>query len=625
MMKPQHILTAIIMACAAGISLTAYSQDVNPTVEVSRAYRAKHIAVDKPAMEMPVPDSVMRFDIDVDYTVRDSPYEGSYEFRPYMLDIRPEASADDSRRFFIRLGAGYPLHPTADLSFSPDFRTKSFSLNVYGTHRSYAGRYRAVSSDGIPGGAAQPVLTWDRSSMKRYSGYDSYTRAGVSGRTDWKSGYFSFDLGYLGYARKDTLMTGGFDAFKAGLRVASRNSADRYFLYDIAISYLYGEDKVTASGPAYMTEHDFSLYARLGPVFSKESMAVIDLEAEVSDYGSYFSALSGRFSLTPHYMLDRGRWNLDLGAEISVLLGNDMTEYALPGRQINPRQMHSSRGQYVYPDIEIGFDAVRNYLNVYLKADGGDMINRYSDLLARDARPGLLASHSQYGLPLMDNTSERLNARLGLRGNIGSRFIYDLGGGYVMYKNYLADAVVEISPDIFGTGSFTVGSGLPLSVSSALYPAVSYVDCNMWYVDFSIGWHSENLTADARLAYLGTDMRNQTAAGFTPAPFSADADVVYNWKKRIYVGLHCNASFARHGYMYIVSPGTANGDVTVGKSSDPVRIPGYADLGLSAEYRFNRKASFWLYGGNLLDMTIQRSPLYCESGIYFIAGITVSL
>ena len=197
MMKPQHILTAIIMACAAGISLTAYSQDVNPTVEVSRAYRAKHIAVDKPAMEMPVPDSVMRFDIDVDYTVRDSPYEGSYEFRPYMLDIRPEASADDSRRFFIRLGAGYPLHPTADLSFSPDFRTKSFSLNVYGTHRSYAGRYRAVSSDGISGGAAQPVLTWDRSSMKRYSGYDSYTRAGVSGRTDWKSGYFSFDLGYL--------------------------------------------------------------------------------------------------------------------------------------------------------------------------------------------------------------------------------------------------------------------------------------------------------------------------------------------------------------------------------------------------------------------------------------------
>ena len=54
MMKPQHILTAIITACAAGISLTAYSQDVNPTVEVSRAYRAKHIAVDKPAMEMPV-------------------------------------------------------------------------------------------------------------------------------------------------------------------------------------------------------------------------------------------------------------------------------------------------------------------------------------------------------------------------------------------------------------------------------------------------------------------------------------------------------------------------------------------------------------------------------------------
>ena len=56
-----------------------------------------------------------------------------------------------------------------------------------------------------------------------------------------------------------------------------------------------------------------------------------------------------------------------------------------------------------------------------------------------------------------------------------------------------------------------------------------------------------------------------------------------------------------------------------------VRLPGYVDLGLSAEYRFNRRMSFWLYGGNLLNMTIQRTPLYAGSGIWFTAGFTFTL
>ena len=80
-----------------------------------------------------------------------------------------------------------------------------------------------------------------------------------------------------------------------------------------------------------------------------------------------------------------------------------------------------------------------------------------------------------------------------------------------------------------------------------------------------------------------------------------------------------NAALARDGYC----PADIMSGTPQAKTS--VRIPGYADLGVSVEYKFNRKASVWVYGGNLLDMTIRRSPLYCESGIYFTAGITLSL
>ena len=57
----------------------------------------------------------------------------------------------------------------------------------------------------------------------------------------------------------------------------------------------------------------------------------------------------------------------------------------------------------------------------------------------------------------------------------------------------------------------------------------------------------------------------------------------------------------------------------------PAYIPGYADLGVYAEYVTSRSLSFWLRGGNLLNMTIQRNPLYAEKGPYFTAGICLNL
>ena len=94
---------------------------------------------------MAVPDSVLRFDIDVDYTVNAAPYRGAYEFRPYILDVRPEKAENDARTFFLRLGAGYSLHPVADFVYSPKLKSGNFSVSLYGTHRSYFGKYRTIS------------------------------------------------------------------------------------------------------------------------------------------------------------------------------------------------------------------------------------------------------------------------------------------------------------------------------------------------------------------------------------------------------------------------------------------------------------------------------------------------
>ena len=80
----------------------------------------------------------------------------------------------------------------------------------------------------------------------------------------------------------------------------------------------------------------------------------------------------------------------------------------------------------------------------------------------------------------------------------------------------------------------------------------------------------------------------------------------YDWNSRINAGVDCNFATAR-------------------SSAAGFRVPGYADLGVYGEYALNRKISFWLRGGNLLNMEIQRNLLFAEKGINFTAGICLNL
>ena len=120
----------LIISMAAVFAVAALNaQNLDPTVEVSRVYEGKLIEVHKPAIEMAVPDTLYRFDLDFGYSVFDKTYKGSYEFNPYMLDMRPESNLQSPSQFYLKAGAGYTLHPTFDLLWSPEFN-KPLSVNV---------------------------------------------------------------------------------------------------------------------------------------------------------------------------------------------------------------------------------------------------------------------------------------------------------------------------------------------------------------------------------------------------------------------------------------------------------------------------------------------------------------
>ena len=87
----------------------------------------------------------------------------------------------------------------------------------------------------------------------------------------------------------------------------------------------------------------------------------------------------------------------------------------------------------------------------------------------------------------------------------------------------------------------------------------------------------------------------------------------------MFAGVDCSFSTARKGGFGM--PGLGSDQVPLSM----LKVPGYADLGFFAEYATARGLAFWVRAGNLLNMTVQRNPLYAERGVNFTLGICLSL
>ena len=240
----------------AGLCLAAglQAQNLDPTVEVSRAYEGKLMEVRKPVIEMCVPDTLYKFDLGFDYSVFENPYRGSYEFSPYMMDMRPESNLQKPSQFYMRAGAGYTLHPVFDLLWSPDFKG-AFSMDVYGMHKSYIGAYRPVM--GVDG----------------YDGYDLLSKAGVDLGYDWNKTALDFGASYYGVAVKDFAQQRAYNAVDAYCSIGSKKPWTEGFLYNVGVGYRFSDD----ASALPLRGHELKLDATFGPSFGDGNRVFFDL------------------------------------------------------------------------------------------------------------------------------------------------------------------------------------------------------------------------------------------------------------------------------------------------------------------------------------------------------------
>lgn len=589
-MRKIYLVSAAMLMTAA----VSFGQNFNPTVEVTNTYQGNASEVHKPLLGMNVPDSLLRFDLDFDYEVFEKPYQGAYSFKPYMLNMRPAKDAWRGRQLYLKAGAGYTLHPRFEFVYSPE-QSGPFQMSVYASHKSYFGNYHEIKPE------LQDGLYRMKKSGGKFGGYDALTSAGFDGRYNWDRTILSFGIGYYGLAAKDSVMSRSYNAFDFNARVRSNNDSESYFLYDIGLRGRVANDGLdykSFSFPDGVTvdkqnENWVLLDGLVGPVVNNSRSILVGFEAESASYSRFYDGNIGRVALIPSYRFKSGRWNLNLGVKLEFMFRNDADTLSFG-------KMGGGKGQIVYPDAHISF-AVGGNVALYADATGGSRLNTYSSQISENhhLNPSfLVAPVYELITPLVDNTVEKVNARIGVRGSAASSFQFDVNGGVGLYGNALMES-----------GLFTAGGDL--------VPALAYSDYNLIYANALVGLRTGRVKIDADFRYRGVSFPDNDALnlGFTLPKYSGGVRASYDISSRLYAGINVEAASWRDGKCASV----ASEDIL------DVRVPGYVDLGVNCGYKFNRKWTLWLESGNLLCQTIQRTPFYAEKGPWFTAGISLNL
>lgn len=578
-------INTLLAAALALCPLVASAQNLDPTVEVNRSYEGKLMEVHKPMLEMAVPDSVLRFDLDFDYEVFDNPYKGAYEFKPYTMQLQPVGKAAEQKRLYMRLGAGngleaLSLRPTLDLVWSPFLRDR-FKMDIYASHRSYVGEYRKADTPD----PAQDVVNLNLKKSFGRADYDFLTQAGMDARYDWTDGTVRLDAGYYGLAERYGARNNMYNALNINAGVASKDYG-QFINYDVYATYRFGKDRFEYRhvGEETLTEHEVSVLGKLKAVLMDDHKAMFEIGVDNHSYG--YAGVT-KLTFAPHYLFRYGRWGFDAGFRVEALIpANDSTCF-------------STKGQTIYPDITVDYQVIPGVMKAYANIGGGTKVNSFSSLLADNHHFDMYYGH---GKPLMDNTIENISAELGLQGRAGARFTYGVRAGYAMYGNAPLETVM-------------IGM-LPNDDQLSFMPGIAYAGYQNVYAGADLSWVTERIRLDAKVTYRHAWFEDLKTDGyFLPAALTGDVAFEYNWHKRIFLGMDCDFSTGRTQGSVLFPDGTL-------KSA---KVPGYADLGVNFEYLTTRSFSIWLRGGNLLNMAVQRNLLYAEKGVYLTAGICLNL
>jgi len=456
-------------------SAAAFAQNLNPTVEVTNIYAREASGIEKPSQLLAVPDSLTRFNLDFEYAVNETPYKGAYEFTPYLVQPRPSPRLSGEKSFYLRLGAGYTLHPEFSLVWTP-VKTQKFRLNIFGDHYSYFGEYQNI-------GLSTDVFIPDGSTRK---GHEARSAAGIDALLNWSRGIFRADVSYNNVSATDVTQ-GDFmhHVFRASARVQNVPGTTK-------VDYEVGSRAAFILAPAGIQEIHTVTDAGL-----KAGWFKLGLMAETATQPT---GTVGHFQVTPKLVWAGKRFSLSAGVKGAFMLRSVST--FVPTRE-----------GYIFPDVQASLVLAKDVLNLYLNVTGGNELMSYDSYLQKDS---FIAGADWF----TDVKIQRVLATLGFRGDVGHRFHYDVKGGYTWIDNMWLWA--------YDPGTYNPA----VSYAGPIHTVFGQLDLG-WKNQFL------DIAGQVKYVYTLNKPTSQTpgVVPFAPAAWTGNARVFYNWGSRIRVGV----------------------------------------------------------------------------------------
>ena len=594
----------IFLAAALLAGAAASAQNLNPTVQVTNDYETKPMEVEKNSVRMAVPDSLLKFDWNFNYSVFDNPYRGAYEFSPYRIDMKPDATVRDVRKFYLRAGAGYSLHPEAQVAFSPVVKGP-WGLTIYDDFKGFSGLYHNIT---VPLEGEGPYTVGPDGD---YRGSDFANRVGATLRHDGGASVITLDAGMDLIRTKEQYFNGNsMLGGSAVLRARSIGSGD--FQYDASLAWTGLGNKtlppdVSSSAAHKYTEHDLGMDARLGYVLQRGQM----LRLGTSYHHVIFGEISGQaladvVDLAPAYVYSDNGFSFQAGIRFS----NVWRDYKYDEEYYNAHYLDQSlldvadyKGNKIFPDVRLSYEAVPDKLVLSAKVVGGQKFNTYGSYLKGNHHLPAVSSY-QYSRWSGDATVNTFDAGVGISGRVKHVFQYGAEAGFARYFNAPMPGIIHLH-ELY-TSDY------------AAFPFISMTNYDLLYADATGALATDRVDASARLRLQKSNLKPEMERGYPALDlplFTGSAEFVYNWNRRVFAGISAEWQTSRKGEGMYVSYGTPY----------DCFVPGWVDLGVSAEFRLSHRFSLWAEGRNLLNQTVMRNFMISEKGPYFTAGICLNL
>lgn len=379
-MRKIFITTIFLLA-----TLSVAAQSLNSTVDVTNDYSASFSGAVKSDIPMSVPDTLLQFNKNFDYSTFDNPFKGSYEFTPYSVQLRPDAGYYGDHRFWLCAGAGWPMHPMLKAVYSPALKkAKGVNLSIFQDASGFYGKYTGHEVDYLNVTelfGADFHLAAKKVNFNATAAYEGIFAGNHDSMDITNSAYLNLGLETL----KGKVMT-----FKADI------------------------DGRFAKLPSGNTEGSFKIGVTMEPHYKNLFRFPVDFNVQTVPSRSMLAV-----TFAPHAKLGLGAFALTAGVKLIY--------------KTEAEPLLSNNGIKLTPDVHARLDICKGIVTLYADADGG--CDLYS---AFDAM-----KHNHFlATPSAGVVDEAIRLGGGLRGHISSHFQYDLGGGYRIFNSAPLDGPV---------------------------------------------------------------------------------------------------------------------------------------------------------------------------------------